>query len=119
VQVETRPGSTPEQVIVDVDVVEQPTGSFGFGGSFSISSGLGLLINFQESNFLGRGQRLSFDFDTTRDTRSANLSFVEPFFLGRNLAFGLDALLQHLRQRQFGLQHPGHRPTALVQLRPG
>jgi len=91
VQVETRPGSTPEQVIVDVDVVEQPTGSFGFGGSFSISSGLGLLINFQESNFLGRGQRLAFDFDTTRDTRSANLSFVEPFFLGRNLAFGLDA----------------------------
>ena len=90
VQVETREGSSPEQVIVDVNVVEQPTGSFGFGGSYSISSGLGLLINFQESNFLGRGQRLAFDFDTTADTRSANLSFVEPFFLGRNLAFGID-----------------------------
>jgi outer membrane protein insertion porin family len=91
VQVETREGSSSEQVIIDVDVVEQPTGSFGFGGTFSVSSGFGLLVNFQEANFLGRGQRLAFDFDTTADTSSARLSFTEPFFLGRDLAFGLDA----------------------------
>ena len=90
VQVETRPGTTQEQVIVDVDVVEQPTGSFGFGGSYSVDRGFGLLISFRERNFLGRGQSLSFEFDTTADTASGNLTFVEPAFLGRDLAFGLN-----------------------------
>lgn len=90
VEVESRPGTTPEQVIVDVDVVEQPTGSFGFGGTYSVDRGLGLLINFRERNFLGRGQSLSFEFDTTADTASGNLTFVEPAFLGRDLAFGLN-----------------------------
>jgi outer membrane protein insertion porin family len=90
VQVNTREGSTPEQVIVEVDVVERPTGSFGFGGTFSTSGGLGLLINFRESNFLGRGQTLSFDFDTTSDAANTDLTFIEPYFLGRDLAFGIN-----------------------------
>jgi outer membrane protein insertion porin family len=113
VQVETREGTSPEQVIVDVDVVERPTGSFGFGGTYSISSGIGLLINFQEANFLGRGQRLAFDFDTTADTSSANLSFTEPFFLGRNLAFGIDAfyLTSDNDNSDFSTQVVGFRPS--------
>jgi outer membrane protein insertion porin family len=90
VQVNTRQGSTPEQVIVEVDVVERPTGSFGFGGTFSTGAGLGLLINFSETNFLGRGQTLSFDFDTTSDAANTDLTFIEPYFLGRNLAFGVN-----------------------------
>jgi outer membrane protein insertion porin family len=112
VEVETREGSTAEQIIVDVNVVERPTGSFGFGGSYSISSGLGLLINFQESNFLGRGQELAFDFDTTADTRSANLSFTEPFFLGRDLAFGIDAFYNTSDNdnSEFSTQVVGFRP---------
>jgi outer membrane protein insertion porin family len=90
VQVNTRPGSTPEQVIVEVDVVERPTGSFGFGGTFSTGAGLGLLINFKETNFLGRGQTLAFNFDTTSDTANTDLTFIEPYFLGRNLALGVN-----------------------------
>jgi outer membrane protein insertion porin family len=113
VQVETREGTSAEQVIVEVDVVERPTGSFGFGGSYSISSGLGLLINFEEANFLGRGQRLAFDFDTTADTRSANLSFTEPFFLGRDLAFGLDLFYNTTDNdnSDFSTQVVGFRPS--------
>ena len=42
--VETREGSTPSQVIVDVDVEEQPTGSLSLGGSFSRSDGFGLQL---------------------------------------------------------------------------
>jgi outer membrane protein insertion porin family len=113
VQVETRPGTTSEQVIVDVDVVEQPTGSFGFGGSFSVSSGFGLLINFQESNFLGRGQRLAFDFDTTADSASTNLNFVEPSFLGRDLSFGVNVFYNTTDEdnSDFSTQVIGIRPS--------
>ena len=113
VQVETREGTTAEQVIVEVDVVERPTGSFGFGGSYSISSGFGILVNFEEANFLGRGQRLAFNFDTTADTTSASLNFTEPFFLGRDLAFGLSAFVSRSENdnSEFSSNGIGFRPS--------
>ncbi len=93
-QVNTREGSTPDQVIVDVDVVEQPTGSLSLGGSFSVDSGVGLAIGISESNFLGRGQNLSFTIATTEDDEEYTLSFTEPRLLGRDVSFsfglGLD-----------------------------
>ena len=91
VDVNSREGSAPDQVIIDVDVDERPTGSLGVGGSFSSDSGLGVFLNFSESNFLGRGQRLSFDISTTRETGSSSVSFTEPALLGRDLAFGISA----------------------------
>jgi len=89
--VETREGTAPDRVIVDVDVEEQPTGSLGFGASFSTNSGLGLALNFAERNFLGRGQGLSFDLSGTADTTSFGFAFTEPAFLGRDVTAGLDA----------------------------
>lgn len=89
-EVEAREGTTPQQVIVDVNVTEQPTGSIGFGGSYSTSSGFGAAISFAEQNFLGRGQRLSFGINTSDSTQSYTFSFVEPAFLGRDVAFGLN-----------------------------
>ena len=85
-EVTAREGSGPEQVIVDVDVEEQPTGSLGFGVSYSEDTGAGLSISFAEANFLGRGQRLAFAVDTSSQSSASNLSFVEPYFLGRDLA---------------------------------
>ncbi|SFQ52857.1 outer membrane protein insertion porin family [Roseivivax halotolerans] len=88
-QVEAREGSSPQQVIVDVDVEEQPTGSISIGGSFSSSTGFGLNLSFAEQNFLGRGQQLSLSATTTADTERYSFDFVEPALLGRDLAFGL------------------------------
>lgn len=90
-QVDAREGSTPQQVIVDVNVTEQPTGSIGFGGSYSTTSGIGASISFGETNFLGRGQALSLGVNTASSSSSYNFNFVEPYFLGRDLAFGLGA----------------------------
>ncbi|WP_187430054.1 Outer membrane protein assembly factor BamA [Roseobacter fucihabitans] len=88
-EVNAREGSSPDQVIVDVDVVEAPTGSFSFGASFSNNDGIGFAIRFAEENFLGRGQRLALNVQTTEDSRRYGINFVEPAFLGRELAFGL------------------------------
>lgn len=89
--VETRDGSSPEQVIVDVNVEEAPTGSLGFGASYATSSGFGLNVSFQETNFLGRGQTVALRFDTGVDNRQLSARFVEPRFLDRDLAFSLAA----------------------------
>ena len=85
--VNAREGSAPDQVIVDVDVEEQPTGSLNFGASYSTDSGVGLTVGFSERNFLGRGQSLSFSFNTASDDASASFTFVEPAFLGRDVKF--------------------------------
>ena len=90
VDVQTREGSNPEQVIVDVDVEEKPTGSFGFGVTASSDNGLGLQLSVAERNFLGRGQSLNFNITAASEDSALRIGFVEPQFLGRDLAFGLD-----------------------------
>ncbi|MFP7571635.1 outer membrane protein assembly factor BamA [Marivita sp. S2033] len=89
-QVEAREGSTPQQVIIDVDVEEQPTGSLSFGGSYSTGSGFGAAITFRERNFLGRGQQLGLGVTTGVDTSNYTFSFTEPAFLGRDLAWNFN-----------------------------
>ena len=89
--VESRDGTEPGQVIIEVDVEEQPTGSLGFGASYNIADGVGFNINFSERNFLGRGQSLGFEFSTTSDSNVYSFRFGEPAFLGRDLAFGIAA----------------------------
>ena len=87
--VETREGSTPSQVIVDVDVEEQPTGSLSLGGSYSVSDGIGIAIGLNEANFLGRGQNLGITLSTAQDAEQYVVNFTEPYLLGRRLRFDL------------------------------
>ncbi|WP_170606860.1 outer membrane protein assembly factor BamA [Ruegeria arenilitoris] len=85
--VEPREGSSPSQVIVDVDVEEQPTGSLSLGGSYSVSDGFGIAIGLNESNFLGRGQNLGLSLSTAQDAERYTIDFTEPYLLGRRLRF--------------------------------
>ncbi|TRD21846.1 outer membrane protein assembly factor BamA [Palleronia caenipelagi] len=83
--VDSREGSTPDQVIIDVDVEEQPTGSLSLGAAYATDNGLGLNIGLSERNFLGRGQFLSFNVATGTSTDSASFTFGEPALFGRDL----------------------------------
>lgn len=89
-EVNTREGSAPDQVIVDVDLAEKPTGSLSFGGSFSSSDGFGVAIQFAEQNFLGRGQKLTLTVSTAEEAKRYGANFTEPAFLGRDVAFGFN-----------------------------
>ncbi|MGH1465326.1 MAG: outer membrane protein assembly factor BamA [Cognatishimia sp.] len=93
-EVNARQGSTPDRVIVDVDVAEKPTGSLNFGGTYSTDNGFGLVAGLTERNFLGRGQSLSFNLSTSPDVNDYQLRFVEPAFLGRDVAVGFNAAYQ-------------------------
>ncbi len=78
-------GPRQQQVIVDVNVEEQPTGSLSFGASYGANAGLGFNAALQETNFLGRGQTVGLSFSTVKGARSFAFDFIEPFFLGRDL----------------------------------
>jgi len=86
-QVNADQGSAPDQVVVNVDVEEQPTGSLSFGLTYSVASGTGFNIGFSETNFLGRGQKLSLAISTASANQNSSFSFTEPALLGRDLSF--------------------------------
>lgn len=88
-KVDAKPGSNPDEIVVNVDVEEQPTGSISFGASFGTTSGLGLNLGFSETNFLGRGQAFAVNIATADDTKDSGISFVEPALLGRDLKLKL------------------------------
>jgi outer membrane protein insertion porin family len=85
--VEAREGSSPNQVIVDVDVEEQPTGSLSLGGSYSVNDGFGVAIGLRENNWLGRGQQLRLNWSSAEDAEEYSIGFTEPALLGRNVQF--------------------------------
>ncbi|MCP3054598.1 outer membrane protein assembly factor BamA [Aurantimonas marianensis] len=93
VSISTAPGAEPDRVIVIVDVVEKATGELSLGGGYTTggdNAGPVAEVGITERNFLGRGQFIKVSAGFGKDTRNYNLSFTEPYFLGRRLAAGFD-----------------------------
>ncbi len=90
VRISNEPGSTPDRVIVNVDVEDKSTGQFSIGGGYSSSEGLLAQVGVSESNFLGRGQYASIKGSTGQYSKGVELNFTEPYFLDRHLAGGFD-----------------------------
>jgi outer membrane protein insertion porin family len=88
--VNTRAGSSNNQAVIDVDVVEGPTGTLSFGANYNSDSGAALVASYRQSNFQGRGQRLEFDVSTAESNRTLNFGFTEPQLLGRDLRGSFD-----------------------------
>ncbi|NQW15145.1 MAG: outer membrane protein assembly factor BamA, partial [Rhodobacter sp.] len=89
-EVTAREGTTPDQVVVDVNVKDKPTGSLSFGVNYGASGGIGGAVSLSESNFLGRGQFLSVNLTTGTSSGAIGLSFAEPRLLDRNVRFDFD-----------------------------
>lgn len=92
VNISTQPGSSPDRVVVVVDVQDQSTGSFGIGAGYA-AGGDGLLLeaSVEEKNFLGRGQYIKISAGGGQEgSRTYGLNFTEPYFLGYRLAVGFD-----------------------------
>jgi outer membrane protein insertion porin family len=91
VEVNNVPSETaPDRTIIKVEVQEKSTGELQFGVGWSSSAGPLIEASLRERNLLGRGQdlRLSGSIGTKRN--QIDLSFTEPYFLGRQLAAGFD-----------------------------
>ena len=95
VRFSNEPGSSPDRVIVNIDVEDQPTGSFSVSGGYSTSDGIIGEVSVSESNFLGRGQYVRVAGTGGQYARGADFSFTEPYFLGYRLAAGFDAFYKY------------------------
>jgi len=90
VETTTEQGSAPDRAVVNVDVSEQSTGAIILGAGYSTSDGVLGDISFQEKNLLGKGQYLKVGTTLSFKSQEIDLSFTEPYFLGRDLATGFD-----------------------------
>ena len=97
VEISTAPGSQADQVILVVDLVEKSTGEFSIGGGYTSGGdtpGPSIDGSITERNFLGRGQFIRFSAGGGKNSRDFQLSFTEPYFLGRRIAAGFDIYRQ-------------------------
>ncbi|WP_201404106.1 outer membrane protein assembly factor BamA [Kaistia sp. 32K] len=103
VSVTTQPGSAPDKVVIDVNVEDQSTGSFQIGGGYTTDQGGGFIaqVSMTEKNFLGRGQYLKVSVGGGVDDRTANVSFTEPYFLGRRMSLGFDVFYNQSKETDF------------------
>ncbi|MCY1668593.1 outer membrane protein assembly factor BamA [Rhizobium sp. SL86] len=91
VNIGTQQGSSPDRVVIVVDVEDQSTGSFGIGAGYAANDGVVLEASIEEKNFLGRGQYIRLAAGAgDNDAQTYSLNFTEPYFLGYRLAAGFD-----------------------------
>lgn len=76
----------------DIDLIfkvkEKQTGQFMFGAAYSAETSVSGFIQVQETNFLGKGQNLGVTWQFGSRRRYVDLSFTEPWFMGRPVLLG-------------------------------
>lgn len=75
-------------VDIDFDIKEQASGSFTAGIGYGSTSRLSLNAGIQQNNFLGTGNRLGFSINTSSFSKSANISFTDPYFTVDGVSLG-------------------------------
>ena len=103
VRITNEPGSSPDRVIVVVDVEDQPTGSFGISGGYSTTDGVIAEVSVSESNFQGRGQFVRVATTIGQRTRGIDFSFTEPYFLGYRASAGFDLFAKQTLNSRFSV----------------
>ncbi len=69
-----------DQVDVDFTVKEQSAGSFTAGLAYGSYYGLQFNIGVSESNFLGTGNQVAFNINTSTGSERVSVSYTDPYF---------------------------------------
>ena len=83
-------GSAPDRIVLEANVEEQPTGELQFSAGFSSIERFILAGSIRQRNFRGRGQTIGLSLNYSQFSRSAQISFTEPYLFDRNISAGAD-----------------------------
>jgi outer membrane protein insertion porin family len=86
-------GSSADRLVLVLDVQEKSTGAFSISAGYSSAETLIASIGIQERNLLGRGQNINLNTTLSFKRQSVNFAFTEPYFLGRRVSAGVDAVI--------------------------
>lgn len=83
-------GSTPDKVVVQIDVLEQRTGTVTVGAGYSGSDGMVGIIELGENNFRGTGDKVNIHWEFGGNTKNKNytLSYTRPWIDDKGTSLG-------------------------------
>ncbi len=87
-EIKQSPGSTPEQIVLAVDVEEKATGELQLSAGYSSLEKLVVSASVAQRNFMGKGQTASAGLNWSRFSRSAQLGFTEPYLFDKAILLG-------------------------------
>src|SRR4030095_6137791 len=96
VKATTSPGATKDKIIVNIEVVEKPTGlfsvagCFAFGAVYSSTASFIAPVDLSQRNFLGRGWEAFVRVRAGGSTQQGTIGFTEPWLFDRPLSAGFD-----------------------------
>ena len=106
VTINPEPAGESDQYDIDIQVKEKPTGQFSAGVGFSSVDSLVGYVELSQGNFnwktwppIGAGQKFKIRAQLGTQRNDLDISFVEPWFMDRQLSFGID--LFHREARYF------------------
>ena len=77
VNVKMTPGMEPDAIIMEINVEERRTGSFGIGAGYNASEGLVGSIIVSDRNFLGRGDSIAVSYEkSARESDAQGFTFT-------------------------------------------
>jgi len=80
----------PDQVDVNVKVVERPTGNLLFGVGYSTAEGVIFSGSVSQNNLFGTGNSLALQLNTGKVNTVYALSFTRPYFTDDGMGLGVD-----------------------------
>jgi outer membrane protein insertion porin family len=80
----------PDQVDVNVNVKERPTGNLLLGVGYSDTDGLLLNASVSQNNLFGTGNHLSVNFDNSRSTTNFGINYVNPYYTKDGISRGFN-----------------------------
>ena len=110
-------GSSPDRVILAVDVEEKSTGELQLSAGYSSLEKFIVSATIAQRNFLGKGQEVNAGVNWSRYSRSAQIGFVEPYLFDKNILLGGEIYRRDLNS--FSRSGSGDRNTTYSQLSTG
>ncbi|KPH60984.1 outer membrane protein assembly factor BamA [Pseudoalteromonas porphyrae] len=92
-----------DQVDVDFTVKEQSAGSFNAGLAYGSYLGLQFNIGVTESNFLGTGNQIGLNINTSRGSERVSLSYTDPYFTPDGVSQGSSIFYSNYDASKFSL----------------
>jgi outer membrane protein insertion porin family len=95
-EVEQKPGSAPDRIVLEANVEEKPTGELQLSAGYSSLEKLIFQGSIQQRNFRGRGQTIGLSLAYSNYSKQVDVSFTEPYLFDRNVSLGVNVYRRDL-----------------------
>ncbi len=95
-EIEQKPGSAPDRIILEANVEEKPTGQLQLSAGYSSLEGLIFQGAIEQRNFRGRGQTIGLNLAYSNYSKQVDISFTEPYLFDRNISLGVNVYRRDL-----------------------